>query len=426
VIGSADEPALTRAPRVALVPWGTPIEVFLDPLGRTLDDFCERMTGGWLFGYAEALTLAGWAPTLVVSSRTATSELSRVHTPTGTPVTVLSAPPVRAPPGRPGLRRDVAAYRGALAPGLLRALAGHDVVLVQEYEEPRADLLAWWGQLRGTPVVPSFQGGVPPWEAAPIERLLRGRSLRQFPAILVGPAEEAARLVGERGVDPTRVHHVANPVDTAAWRPGDRAAARARLGVPPDAAVVAWHGRVDLRRKGLDVLLRAWARVCERHAGQDVRLLLVGAGPDAEALRRALQGSGVRGVNWLAEYSGPAEILQRLVACDVWVSPSRHEGFAVAPLEAMACGRAVVLTDAPGARELIGERGKHGGALVPRNDSVALADALSAALANRDALDARGTAARLRVENGFSVAAVSAQLSRVLASVAGAGVGPAG
>jgi starch synthase len=250
------------------VPWGTPIEVFLDPLGRTLDDFCERMTGGWLFGYVEAFALAGWAPTLVLSSRTATTELSRVHTPTGTPVTVLPAPAGRPAPQRPGLRRDVAAYWGALAPGLLRALARHDVVLLQEYEEPRADLLAWWGRLRGTPVVPSFQGGVPPWEAAPVQRLLRGWSLRRLPAILVGPAEEAARLVGERGIDPRRVHRVANPVDTAAWRPSDRAAARARLGVPPDAAVVAWHGRVDLRRKGLDVLAQAWARVCERHSGR--------------------------------------------------------------------------------------------------------------------------------------------------------------
>ena len=425
-IGGAFNPTPARALRVALVPWGTPIEVFLDPLGRTLDDFCERMTGGWLFGYAEALALAGWAPTLVVSSRTVASELLRVHTPSGTPVTVLPVLARRPAPGRPGLRRDLAAYRRALAGGLLGVLARHDVVLVQEYEEPRADLLAWWGRSCGTPVVATFQGGVPPWEAAPVQRLLRGRSLRQLSAILVGPAEEAARLVDEHGVDPRRVHRVANPVDTAAWRPGDRAAARARLGVPPNAAVVAWHGRVDLRRKGLDVLAQAWARVCERSAGQDVRLLLVGGGPDAEALRRALEGGDVRGVDWLAEYAGPAEVRERLAACDVWVSPSRHEGFAVAPLEAMACGRAVVLTDAPGARELIGERGEHGGTLVPRDDSVALADALSASLADRNALDARGAAARRRVEAGFSVSALSAQLFQALAGVAGAGAAPSG
>ncbi|MDP9417450.1 MAG: hypothetical protein M3P48_06385, partial [Actinomycetota bacterium] len=184
-----------RGTRVALVPWGTPIEVFLDPLGRTLDDFCERMSGGWLFGYAEALALAGFTPTLVVSSRTVRAEALRVHVPTGTPVTVLPPPPNGTPPSRPGLRRDLAAYRHALPPGLLRTLGRHDVVLLQEYEEPRADLLSWWGTLRGRRVVPSFQGGLPPWERAPVQRLLRPASLRRFPALLVGPAEEAERLV---------------------------------------------------------------------------------------------------------------------------------------------------------------------------------------------------------------------------------------
>jgi starch synthase len=91
----------------------------------------------------------------------------------------------------------------------------------------------------------------------------------------------------------------------------------------------------------------------------------------------------------------------------------------------MACGRAVVLADAPGAREIIGEHGEHGGVLVPRDDSVALAGALSAALADRDALDARGAAARQRVEEGFSISAVSAQLSQALAGITGAGAATA-
>ena len=36
---------------VAIFPWGDVIEEFLDPLGLTIEDYAERMRGGWLFGY---------------------------------------------------------------------------------------------------------------------------------------------------------------------------------------------------------------------------------------------------------------------------------------------------------------------------------------------------------------------------------------
>ncbi len=402
------------APRVALVPWGTPLEVFLDPLGRTLDDFCDRLTGGWLFGYAAALASAGYAPTLVVSSRSTTTRSTRTHLPTGTPVTVLPAP-AQSPPRPPGLRRNLGAYRRALPPGLLRELAGHDVVLLQEYEEPRADLLAWWGRIRGVPVAASFQGGVPPWERAPVERLLRAPSLRRLAALLVGSRAEAERLVAERRVDAARVFSVVNPVDVDAWSPGDRGAARSELGLPKDAFVVAWHGRVDLRRKGLDVLVEAWSALCSRRPDADLRLLLVGTGPDETALRTLLDRSAARGVAWLDRYAPPAEVRQRLAACDVWVSPSRHEGFAVAPLEAMASGRPVVVTDVPGAEEMIGRSAEHGGLLVPRDDAAALSGAmhLLSGLSGDD-LAGSGRRARRRVEDVFSVAAVGRQLDAAL------------
>lgn len=405
---------MDRLSRVALVPWGTPLEVFLDPLGATLDDFCERLTGGWLFGFAEALRLSGHEPSIVVSSRTASARTSRVHRPTGTPVTVLPGPAGAAPTGRPGLRRDLAAYRRALPHGLRHVLAGSDVVLLQEYEEPRTDLLAWWAARRGLPVLASFQGGVPPWERAPLQRRVRPAAVRRLAGVLVGSVEEAGRVRSAYGVPPARVHRVVNPVDTAAWVPGDRAAARARLGIPSAALVAAWHGRVDVARKGLDVLLEAWRSVCAARPDDDLRLLLTGAGADDAQLRRLL--TGVPGVQWLPEYAQADQVAERLAACDLWVSASRHEGLAVAPLEAMASGRAVVVSDAPGARDVVGDAGEHGGALVPRGDSAALADALLAALDQPELLAARGRAARRRVEEGFSVPAVGAQLAAAVAA----------
>ena len=405
----------TRGRQVALVPWGTPLEVFLDPLGASLDDFCDRLSGGWLFGFAEALQLAGHRPSIVVSSRTARSQVQRVHLPTGTPVVVLPAPACPPPSGPPGLRRDVAAYRAALAPGVRRVLASSEVVLLQEYEEPRTDLLAWWARRRRLPVLASFQGGVPPWQRAPVQRRVRTASVRRLAGVLVGSADEAARVQREHGLPPSRVHRVVNPVDTRSWAPRDRAAARERLGIPAGARVVAWHGRVDVPRKGLDVLLAAWREVCAALPGADLRLLLVGTGADAPELARLV--TGARGVHWLDEYASAQHVAERLAACDVWVSASRNEGLAVAPLEAMAAGRPVVLSDAPGARDVVGDDDRHGGTLVPRGSSAALAGAVLAALAAPERLGPRGDAARRRVEAEFSLQAVSRQLDTAVHAV---------
>ena len=407
---------LSAAPRrVALVPWGTPLEVFLDPLGADLDDFCERLSGGWLFGFAEALRLAGHSPSIVVSSRTVRTPVARMHLPTGTPVDVLPPPARPAASGPPGLARDLAAYRSALAPGLRSVLRRSDVVLLQEYEEPRTDLLALWAARRRLPVLASFQGGVPPWQRAPLQRRLRPAAVRRLAGVLVADGQEAERVRAAYGLDPARVHRVVNPVDTRTWVPRDRAAARARLGLPAGARVVAWHGRVDVRRKGLDVLVRAWTAVRAARPDADLRLLLTGAGADEPQLRHLLEG--VPGVQWLASYAPAAQVAERLAACDLWVSASRHEGFAVAPLEAMASGRPVVLSDAPGARDLLGEDGE-GGALVARADSAALAGAVLSAL-DDPGLAARGQAARRRVEQAFSVPAVGRQLAAAVAAAVG-------
>lgn len=402
-------------PTVALVPWGTPLEVFLDPLGRTLDDFCERLAGGWLFGYAEALAAVGYRPSIVVSSSAVAAREDRVHVATGTRVVVLpwtAGATVRR--RSPGLRRDLADYRRAVAPGLLRVLAEHDAVVVQEYEEPRADLLAWWGVARRRPVFASFQGGMAPWESAPLQRLLRPASLRRHAGLLIGPRQEVTRLVSRRRVDARRVHRVANPVDTEVWRPEERAAARRRLGLPPEALVVAWHGRVDLRRKGLDVLVAAWEQVCAALTDADVRLLLVGSGADAEQLHEHLRSAAVRGVSWCQQYASSRDIRERLAACDLWVSSSRHEGFAVAPLEAMASGRPVVITDVPGSGELLASPDSDAGAVVPPGDPGALAAAILARLADRPSLESAGRAARKRAVDGFSIHVVARQLDAAL------------
>jgi glycosyltransferase involved in cell wall biosynthesis len=182
---------------------------------------------------------------------------------------------------------------------------------------------------------------------------------------------------------------------------GDAAALhKAALGIPENARVVAWHGRVDYRRKGLDVLLDAWDRISR----DDRRLLLVGTGNESAALRERVARS--RGVIWVDQYLNDRALIRRhLSAADVYAFPSRHEGFPVAPLEAMALQLPVVASDA--VPDLLDG---DGGLLVPCGDAAALASALVRLLDDDTLARTLGERARRRIETHFSPAAVGAQL----------------
>jgi starch synthase len=186
------------------------------------------------------------------------------------------------------------------------------------------------------------------------------------------------------------------------------------MGLPEDAAVACWHGRVDIRRKGLDILVEAWRRVCEERPEADLRLLLCGGGAGNEKLRRLMAEAGLRGVHWHEGYTTDrAVVRRRLAASDVFVFPSRHEGFAVAPMEAMACGRAVVACDAPGVADLL-RGGEEAGGIVVGKNAGKLAGALGRLLDDRDRAWRMGESARNRMEERYSPEAIGQGLLRAL------------
>lgn len=183
---------------------------------------------------------------------------------------------------------------------------------------------------------------------------------------------------------------VPNGVDTGHLRPRDRAAARAAAGLPggPLALCV---GRLA-EQKGQDLLLAAWPGVLARVP--DARLALVGDGPERAHLRR-LPGAVDASVHWIGAVADPAD---HYAAADVVVAPSRWEGMALVPLEAMASGRSVVASDVTGMRESLGTGT---GAVLPPGDVGALTDALVRRLAEPGLADAEGAAGRLRAAAGF-------------------------
>ncbi|GAA2241693.1 glycosyltransferase [Streptomyces amakusaensis] len=208
---------------------------------------------------------------------------------------------------------------------------------------------------------------------------------------------ESERRAGERAGIAARWAVIRNGVDLGHFAPADglapeddRRQARASLAalrdVPADAPLVVCVGRL-CRQKGQDTLLTAWPRVLARVPA--ARLLLVGDGPDREHLVRDAP-PGVLFAGAVPD-TGPW-----LRAADLLVLPSRWEGMALAPLEAMACGRPVVVTDVGGAGESL-PPGHRRHSLVPPGDPGALAAAVAALLTDAGLRAALGGEARAHV-----------------------------
>ncbi|PKW26642.1 D-inositol-3-phosphate glycosyltransferase [Phycicoccus duodecadis] len=216
--------------------------------------------------------------------------------------------------------------------------------------------------------------------------------------LVANTAREASELVDLYDADPARVAVVEPGVDLTTFAPGSQAAARALLGVPADAVLLLFVGRIQ-PLKGPDVLVRAAAELVRRHPGLRDRLVVGVLG--------GASGSGARtpmGLDDLAARLGIAEnvrfvppvdrptLAQWYRAADVLAVPSHSESFGLVAVEAQACGTPVVAADVGGLPIAVGEAGL----LVDGHDTADWATALG-----RLVLDPalRGTLARRAVEH---------------------------
>lgn len=411
---------------VGIIPWGDTIEDYLEPIGLDLDTMLDELTDGWLFGYVEAMKATGMTPIVIVVSLTVSRRQVRRHTPTGVDVAVLPLPRaskrIRRHLGDSGGRRWVGSPLRRLATAFataastpLRSLGDVvdeldiDALIVQEYEYPRFDVLVRWARRRDLRVFGTFQGGDASYAKG--ERKVRAKSIELADGLLVAARNEIER-VGLEHATSTPVHHVLNPIDMAKWDAGDRANARAELGIEQDAVLFLCHGRIDVHRKGLDVLVAAWndgLGMADRE-----RLVIVGSG-DGDTELETLLNHAPPSVSWERRFvTSRSEIQAWVTACDVYVSASRTEGMAVAPIEAMAAGRAVVLTDVPGALELTLGNSNSGVVIVAKDDPEALRAAMVKLLNDSDLRDRLGAEGRANVGQRCSLDVVGAAIRRAI------------
>ena len=158
-----------------------------------------------------------------------------------------------------------------------------------------------------------------------------------------------------------------------------------------------------IRDKGVGEYLEAARIVKEKYP--DTRFLLVGpydTNPSAikpEELKQYID-SGI------IEYFGEqTDVRPYLAQCSVFVLPSYREGTPKTVLEAMACGKAIITTDAPGCKETV--KDQKNGFLVPARDVNAVAEKMIYLIEHPDRINGMATEGRKMVEDLFDVRKVN-------------------
>lgn len=211
--------------------------------------------------------------------------------------------------------------------------------------------------------------------------------------VLVENKDDKKELVTLGIQDRQLIHIPGSGVDDAKFRP---------MPEPPGPITFAFVGRL-LADKGIRALIAAhqslWAK------GHRFNLLIAGRpdplNPASVSNQELQEWSNLPGISWLGHVDDVASVWRR---SHFAVLPSRREGLPVSLLEAAACGRSMVATDAPGCRDIAVQ--DQTGFLVPIDDVSSLADAILR-LAGSSELRAKfGQAARELVERAYSARVV--------------------
>jgi glycosyltransferase involved in cell wall biosynthesis len=229
--------------------------------------------------------------------------------------------------------------------------------------------------------------------------------LRKYARIVVVSDEVKQRLL-KAGVHGKKIRLVRNGIDL---RPFENAVPALREGLTSDRTlIIGLIGRLAWE-KGIDIFLRAAARVLVEFPGAE--FVVVGEGPDKDKLERLVDELDIReSVSMLGRRDDMPSVYASL---DVMVSSSRQEGLPMAILEGMASRLPLVATAVGEVPTLV--RNGRTGVLVPSEDADLLAAGILELLRESGKRTRFGMAARQLIEEEYSAARMTADYLRVYA-----------
>lgn len=209
---------------------------------------------------------------------------------------------------------------------------------------------------------------------------------------LTAPSRWLAELT--RKITGCSCEFLPNPIDLKSFSPGDRTAARRKLGLPEKGLVVlAGADSLKDRRKGFDLLREAWKS---------------GSLPDATLALFGRHGESRPGEQYLGNLKLDEELVAAYRAADLYAHPARMENAPCTIQESLACGTPVVAFAVGGIPEMI--RPVETGFLAESVNSASLATTLKKALENPQRLAQMASACRKYAEKDFDLATQVANL----------------